>query len=147
VKLKLQNTFNYLTYLRSEKIFIMTAFNDLQEQNDRESQAINHPQEENHQQSKATNKERKSLFGSKTFWGILFTSTAAIAPIVGNNVDKILDGKQKDVNYGQDAAQIVVIVCGAAASIVGRVEAKSPIYTPKWMPGPSNTDFDSEEIS
>ncbi|MGB3651045.1 MAG: hypothetical protein WBA41_07520 [Rivularia sp. (in: cyanobacteria)] len=109
--------------------------------------AFNHPQEENYQQSKATNKERKSLFGSKTFWGILFTSTAAIAPIVGNNVDTILQKKKEPVNYGQDAAQIVVIVCGAAASIVGRVEAKSPIYTPKWLPGPNDTDSDSEQIS
>lgn len=109
--------------------------------------AFNHPQQENHQQSQAIHKQRKSLFGSKTFWGILFTTTAAIAPIVGNNVDIILQNKEEPVNYGEDAAQIVVIVCGAAASIVGRVEAKSPIYTPKWMPGPSDTDFDSEELS
>lgn len=125
----------------------MTAFNHLQEQNDPQSQGINHPQKQYQQQSKDMNKEKKSLFGSKTFWGILFTSTAAIAPIVGNNVDIILQGKKEPVNYGEDAAQIVVIVCGAAASIVGRVEAKSPVYTPKWMPGPSNTDFNSEELS
>ncbi len=107
--------------------------------------AFNNPQEQNHQQSKATNKERKSLFGSKTFWGILFTSMAAIAPIVGEDVDKALKGEP--VNYGEDVAQVVVIACGAAASIVGRVEAKSPIYTPKWMPGPNETDSDSEQIS
>ncbi len=109
----------------------MTAFQQPQEQNDRESEA--------------THKQRKSIFGSKTFWGIVFTSTAAIAPIIGKDIDKTL--KQEPVNYGEDAAQVVVIVCGAAASIVGRVEAKSPIFTPKWMPGPSDTDFDSEELS
>lgn len=109
--------------------------------------AFNHLQEQNHQQSKDMNKERKSIFGSKTFWGVVFTSTAAIAPIIGNNIDIIVQNKDEPVNYGQDAAQIVVIVCGAAASIVGRVEAKSPIYTPKWLPGPSDTDFDSEELS
>ncbi|MEA5596029.1 hypothetical protein [Rivularia sp. UHCC 0363] len=106
--------------------------------------AFNQPQEQNNQQSQATHKQRKSLFGSKTFWGIVFTSTAAIAPIVGQDVDKALKGEP--VNYGQDVAQVVVIFCGAAASIVGRVEAKSPIYTPKWMPGPNETDSDSEKL-
>ncbi len=105
--------------------------------------AFHHPQEENYQESKDMNKQRKSIFGSKTFWGIIFTSTAAIAPIVGNNVDKFLDEEtRKDINYGQDAAQIVVIMCGAAASIVGRVEAKSSIYTPKGIPGPNINDLD-----
>jgi len=121
----------------------MTAFNHPQEQNYQPSEATNNFK----QQSKDMHKERKSLFGSKTFWGVVFTSTAAIAPIIGNNVDIVVQNKAEPVNYGQDAAQIVVIVCGAAASIVGRVEAKSPVYTPKWMPGPSDTDLNSEEIS
>ena len=86
------------------------------------------------------NQQKKSLFGSKTFWGVVFTSTAAIAPIIGNNVDTIVQ-KDGTVDYGKDAAQIVVIVCGAAASIMGRVEAKSSVYTPKWMPGPNNDDI------
>ncbi|MEL7243725.1 MAG: hypothetical protein AAGM40_15545 [Cyanobacteria bacterium J06573_2] len=116
----------------------MTAFNHPQEQNYQQPEANNNLQ----QQSRNMHQEKKSLFGSKTFWGVVFTSTAAIAPILGNNVDKVMDGNHKDVNYGQDAAQIVVIVCGAAASIVGRVEAKSSVYTPKWMPGPSDADFD-----
>ena len=105
--------------------------------------AFHRPEEEYQQQSKEKemNKERKSLFGSKTFWGVVFTSTAAIAPIIGNNIDSIRE--DKPVNYGRDTAQIVVIVCGAAASIVVRVEAKSPVYTTKWMPGPSDTDLNS----
>ncbi len=107
--------------------------------------AFQQPQEQNDQESEATHKQRKSLFESKTFWGILFTSMAAIAPIVGEDVDKALKGEP--VNYGEDVAQVVVIACGAAASIVGRVEAKSPIYTPKWMPGPNDTDSDSQQIS
>ncbi|MEB3217190.1 MAG: hypothetical protein VKN72_13300 [Nostocales cyanobacterium 94392] len=105
--------------------------------------AFNHPQEQHHQQSNDMNHKSKSLFGSKTFWGIVFTSTAAIAPIVGEDVDAILKGES--VNYGQDIAQIVVVMCGAAASIVGRVEAQSPVHTPKWMPGPNDTDSDTEE--
>ncbi|MEM9926430.1 MAG: hypothetical protein AAF915_22200 [Cyanobacteria bacterium P01_D01_bin.50] len=136
VKLKLENNFNYPTCFWS-KNQIMTSFRHPQEQNYQE-QTVENQIAHNKKDEK---KERKSLFGSKTFWGVIFTSTAAIAPIVGNNVDKIMEGNSKDVNYGQDAAQIVVIVCGAAASIVGRVEAKSPVYTPQWMPGPSEKDF------
>lgn len=116
----------------------MTAFNHPQEQNNQQPEANNHLQ----QQSKNMNKEKKSIFGSKTFWGVVFTSTAAIAPIIGNNVDTIVQ-QRGTVDYGKDAAQIVVIVCGAAASIVGRVEAKSPIYTPKWLPGPNDNDIDN----
>lgn len=107
--------------------------------------AFNHPQEQYNQHSQDMNHKSKSLFGSKTFWGIVFTSTAAIAPIIGEDVDAILKGES--VNYGQDIAQIVVVMCGAAASIVGRVEAQSPVYTPKWMPGPNETDSDSENVS
>jgi len=120
----------------------MTAFNHPQKENYQPSQTANPSQ----QQSKDMHKEKKSLFGSKTFWGVVFTSTAAIAPIIGNNVDTVVQGNGT-VDYGKDAAQIVVIVCGAAASIVGRVEAKSPVYTPKWMPGPSDKDVNSEEVS
>ncbi|MEM1392358.1 MAG: hypothetical protein AAGG00_03515 [Cyanobacteria bacterium P01_H01_bin.150] len=117
----------------------MTAFNHSQEENIQQSEATNQLQ----QQSKDMRQQKKSIFGSKTFWGVVFTSTAAIAPIVGNNVDKIVQDNGT-VDYGKDAAQIVVIVCGAAASIMGRVEAKSAVYTPKWMPGPNIKDFDSE---
>ena len=118
----------------------MTAFNHSQEENYQPSEATNSQQ----QQSKDMRHQKKSIFGIKTFWGVVFTSTAAIAPIVGNNVDTVMQNKKEPVNYGQDAAQIVVIICGAAASIMGRVEAKSAVYTPKWMPGPNIKDFDSE---
>ena len=106
--------------------------------------AFQNPKEKYQQQVKEVKQEKKNLFGSKTFWGVVFTSAAAIAPIVGKDIDKTLKGEP--VNYGEDAAQVVVIVCGAAASIVGRVEAKSPVYTPKWMPGPNNSDFDTKDI-
>jgi hypothetical protein len=77
----------------------------------------------------------KSIFASKTAWGIIFTAIAAIAPIVGADIDSHrLSGK--------DAAQIVVILCGAASALMGRVEASSPIYTPKCVPGPNKANFD-----
>ena len=70
----------------------------------------------------------KSLFISKTFWGIVFTTVAAIAPIVGESIDA---GKFS----GSDLSQIVVILCGTGATLVGRVGAGN-VYTPDFMPGP-----------
>jgi hypothetical protein len=74
----------------------------------------------------------KSIFASKTFWGIIFTAVAAIAPIIGEKVDAH--------NFqAKDAAQIVVILCGAASAIIGRVDAGS-VYTPKFLPGPNKPE-------
>lgn len=79
--------------------------------------------------------QAKSIFASKTFWGATFTAVAAIAPIVGEAVDnrQIL---------GKDVAQIVVILAGAAATVVGRVQADAPVYTPHALPGPDKEDFE-----
>lgn len=84
--------------------------------------------------------EAKSIFTSKTVWGIVFTTVAAIAPVIGNDVDKFIN--KQPINIGQDTAQIVVIICGAAATICGRVEAKDSIYTPEWLPGPNKPDVE-----
>lgn len=85
--------------------------------------------------SAAANKptQTKSLFSSKTFWGIVFTTVAAIAPIVGESFDA---GKFT----GSNIAQIIVIFCGTGATLVGRVEAGN-VYTPDNMPGPNKTDM------
>jgi uncharacterized membrane protein (DUF441 family) len=78
-------------------------------------------------------KSEKSIFASKTFWGIVFTTIAAIAPIVGEKIyERKFDAK--------DGAQIVVILCGAASAIVGRVDAGA-VYTPKSFPGPNKSNF------
>lgn len=89
----------------------------------------------------ASNSSRaKSIFTSRTVWSIVFTTVAAIAPIVGKDVDQFI--KKQDVNYGQDIAQVIVILCGGAATISGRVDAKDPLYTPEWLPGPNKADVD-----
>lgn len=75
----------------------------------------------------------KSIFSSKTFWGIVLTTLAAIAPILGESADK-------GTLEGSDIAQIVVILCGTGATLVGRVEAGN-VYTPNSMPGPNKTDM------
>lgn len=75
----------------------------------------------------------KSIFSSKTFWGTVFTTVAAIAPIVGESVDA-------DKIIGSDISQIIVILCGTGATLVGRVEAGN-VYTPDNMPGPNKSDM------
>ncbi len=84
--------------------------------------------------------DAKNVFTSKTVWGIVFTAVAAIAPIVGKDIDQSRTNQQP-VNYGQDVAQIIVIISGAAATICGRIDAKGSIYTPNWLPGPNKSDF------
>jgi hypothetical protein len=73
----------------------------------------------------------KSIFASKTFWGVIFTAVAAIAPTLGEKIDA-------HTFQAKDVAQIVVILCGAASAIIGRVDAGS-VYTPKFLPGPNKT--------
>jgi hypothetical protein len=75
----------------------------------------------------------KSILASKTFWGIVFTTVAAIAPLIGEKVDA-------HAFQAKDVAQIVVILCGAASVVIGRVDAGS-IYTPNGLPGPNKSDF------
>src|SRR5512136_1128446 len=75
----------------------------------------------------------KSLFQSKTFWGIVFATTASIAPIVGNAVK---EGKLT-VDH---TVNIVIILCGAGGAVAGRVQAKEAVYTPNWAPGPNQSD-------
>jgi hypothetical protein len=71
----------------------------------------------------------KSVFASKTCWGVIFTAVAAIAPILGEKIDA-------HTFQAKDVAQIVVILSGAASAIIGRVDAGS-VYTPKFLPGPN----------
>lgn len=75
----------------------------------------------------------KSIFRSKTFWGIVFTTVAAVAPIIGESVDK---GQLT----GSDVANIVTILCGTGATLMGRIDAGN-VYTPGNMPGPNKADM------
>ena len=95
---------------------------------------------QNSDKSMLSTSDAKSVFTSKTVWGIIFTAIAAIAPIIGKDVD--LFTSHQHVNYGQDIAQVIVIICGAAATISGRVDAKDAIYTPNWLPGPNKSDLE-----
>ncbi|MDF5733019.1 MAG: hypothetical protein PUP92_34770 [Rhizonema sp. PD38] len=100
------------------------------------------PQPQNSDLQVSNVSKAKSIFTSRTVWSIVFTTVAAIAPIIGKDVDQFIN--KQPVNYGQDIAQVIVILCGAAATISGRVEAKDPIYTPDWLPGPNKADVEEK---
>lgn len=81
----------------------------------------------------------KSIFASKTFWGAIFTAVAAVAPIIGGAVDnRQLSGK--------DAAQVVVVLAGTAATVLGRVQAEAQVYTPHNLPGLNREDLDPSQF-
>jgi len=78
----------------------------------------------------------KSLFQSKTFWGAVFTAIAAIAPVVAKNVSDYQNTGKIDPN---GVSQIVVVLATTGLTILGRVDARTPVYTPKGLPGPDKT--------
>lgn len=88
------------------------------------------------QQSNLPKKAAKSIFQSKTFWGATLTAVAAIAPIIGEAVE----AKKFTVN---DTVKVVVLLATTGATLVGRVQAESEVYTPNLAPGPNESDFES----
>jgi len=84
--------------------------------------------------SQSLSASAKSLFQSRTFWGVALTAVAAIAPVVGAAV------KEGRLSVDQ-AVNIVIVLCGAGSAVAGRVQAKDAVYTPDWAPGPNRSDF------
>ncbi|MBE9193151.1 hypothetical protein IQ230_22930 [Gloeocapsopsis crepidinum LEGE 06123] len=78
----------------------------------------------------------KSIFASRTFWGALLTLLVAIAPKVG----EMVDNKKVD---GASISQLVVLFGTSTLTILGRIDAKRPIYTPDGLPGLNKSDFQS----
>jgi len=76
----------------------------------------------------------KSLFQSKTFWGAVLTAVAALAPAVARSVSDYQNTGKLDPN---GLSQIVVVLATTGLTILGRVEASAPVYTPKGLPGPN----------
>jgi hypothetical protein len=75
---------------------------------------------------------RKSIFQSKTFWGAVLTAIAAISPVVAKNVEEYQNTGKIDPN---SVSQIVVVLATTGLTILGRIEATEPVYTPKGLPG------------
>jgi hypothetical protein len=78
----------------------------------------------------------KSIFASKTFWGAVLTLLIAIAPKVGEMIDR------RNVD-GASISQLVVLFGTTTLTIMGRIDAKQPLYTPDGLPGPNKSDFQS----
>lgn len=75
----------------------------------------------------------KSIFQSKTFWGAVLTAVAAIAPTIGKTVSDYQTTGKIDPS---GISQIVVVLATTGVTILGRVEATAPVYTPSGLPGP-----------
>lgn len=70
----------------------------------------------------------KNIFLSTTFWAATIAAIAAIAPIIGEAYDN------RRIS-GEKVADIIVIMSGAALTVIGRVQAKTVIHTPRGLPG------------
>ncbi|PSB26252.1 hypothetical protein [Stenomitos frigidus] len=79
----------------------------------------------------------KSIFKSKTFWGAVLTAVAAIAPIVAKSVNDYQENHKIDPN---SVAQIVVVLATTGVTILGRLDASGPVYTPNGFPGPNKPE-------
>lgn len=87
------------------------------------------------QESLSANKPMpKSIFASRTLWGAVLTLLIAIAPKVG----EMVDNKKVD---GTSIAQLIVLFGTTTLTIIGRIEAKQPVYTPKGLLGSNKSDF------
>lgn len=76
----------------------------------------------------------KSLIQSKTIWGAALTAIASIAPIIAKNITDYQNTGRIDPN---DIAQIIVILATTGLTIIGRIDASTPISTPSGFPGPN----------
>ncbi len=91
-----------------------------------------------HSHSVASNStETKSIFQSKTFWGAVLTAIASISPVIAKDVTDYQNTGRVDPN---GISQIVVILATTGLTILGRVEAKDTVYTPKGLPGRDKPD-------
>jgi hypothetical protein len=79
----------------------------------------------------------KSVLQSKTIWGAALTAIASIAPIIAKNITGYQNTGKIDPN---DIAQIVVVLATTGLTIIGRLDASGPVYTPDGFPGPNKPD-------
>ncbi|MGJ3252250.1 MAG: hypothetical protein ACFE0J_14145 [Elainellaceae cyanobacterium] len=79
----------------------------------------------------------KSIFQSNTVWGAVLTAIAAVSPIIAQQVEDYQTEGRVDPHAVSD---VVIIMAGTTATILGRMNASSKVYTPKGMPGPNRPD-------
>ncbi|WP_414583108.1 hypothetical protein [Scytonema sp. PCC 10023] len=85
----------------------------------------------------------KSIFDSKTFWGCVSTGVVAIAPAISGMVNEFLrTGKISPLTI----LKISMLLVTTSITIVGRIDADTPVSTPAGLPGPNrpeSTEFKS----
>ncbi|WP_073072313.1 hypothetical protein [Phormidesmis priestleyi] len=77
--------------------------------------------------------EAKSIFESETFWGAISSAAVAIAPAITSLLDELLrTGKISPFTM----LKIPILLATTGITIMGRIEAETPVYTPAGLPGP-----------
>ena len=79
----------------------------------------------------------KSIFRSSTFWGVLLLFTQHTGYLVADSLE---DGRLDS----REGVELIIGFLTAMSAIVGRVNASSPVYTPRGLPGPNQSDFEEE---
>jgi len=77
---------------------------------------------------------KKSLFKSRTFWGIVLTAIVAIAPELSEAIDK----NQLKIST---IVKLIGVGCGSVLSVTGRLYAKDMLFTDDILPGPNKEDL------
>lgn len=81
--------------------------------------------------------EYKSIFDSKVFWGVVSTASVTIVPAVSNMVKEFLkSGKISPLTI----LKISMLLVTTYITIMGRVEADRPVFTPVGLPGPNRSE-------
>ena len=86
--------------------------------------------------------QEKSILDSKTFWGAVSTLVVAIFPIVTDMAKEFLrTGQISPITV----FRISILLTTTSLTILGRVTAETPVYTPVGLPGPDKTQSGSEK--
>ncbi|MBW4505566.1 MAG: hypothetical protein KME64_03515 [Scytonematopsis contorta HA4267-MV1] len=77
--------------------------------------------------------DSKSIFESKTFWGAVSTALVAILPTISDFLSEY--HKTGKINI-DNITEIAIVLASTTVTIIGRVVAENPVYTPVGLPGP-----------
>lgn len=77
----------------------------------------------------------KSILASTTMWGAVGSLVIGVSSVVG---DVFIDKKPFTSN---DLKTLATLVVTTTITIIGRVNAKETVYTPKLLPGPNKSDL------
>lgn len=81
-------------------------------------------------------KGSKSILSSTTFWGAIGSLIITFSTVVGRVYIDDTKFTSKDLEL------LVTISVTTALTIVGRINAKSSVYTPPLLPGPNKEDLE-----